>query len=69
MKQLCAWGGLPCGCTEFPWTWNGLVPAKCEEQMPDQLLGLRKVSAAGKERFRRYEAELEDNRRRARQVR
>ena len=37
--------------------------------MPDQLLGLRKVSAAGKERFRRYEAELEDNRRRARQVR
>ncbi len=66
--QLCCWGGLPCDCAEFPWTWDGLIPAKCETQMPDQLLGVRKVSAAGKERYRRYLAELEENRRKNKQL-
>lgn len=63
----CCWGGLPCGCTSFPWTHNGLIPQKCEDQMPDELLGLRKVSPAGKERFRAYQAELEENRRKTKQ--
>ena len=67
MKTLCCWGGLPCDCTVFPWTWNGLIPTKCEAQMPDQLLGLREVSAAGKDKYRRYLAELEENRRKNKQ--
>ena len=63
--MLCCWGGLPCDCTSFPWTENGIVPSKCEVQMPDQILGVRKVSAAGRERYRLYLAELEENRRKA----
>ena len=35
--------------------------------MPDQLLGLREVSAAGKDKYRRYLAELEENRRKNKQ--
>jgi hypothetical protein len=65
-KPNCPWGGLPCDCTAFPWTWNGLIPQKCEDQMPDALLGIRKVSAAGKARYQAYLAELEENRRKAR---
>jgi hypothetical protein len=34
--------------------------------MPDALLGIRKVSAAGKARYQAYLAELEENRRKAR---
>jgi hypothetical protein len=54
----CPWGGLPCDCTTFPYLKNGIVPIKCEEQMPDELLGLRKVSDAGKKRYAFYRGEM-----------
>jgi hypothetical protein len=56
--QICCWGGLPCDCSTFPYLRNGIVPPKCEAQMPDELLGVRKVSDKGKARFRAYQAEL-----------
>lgn len=55
----CPWGGLPCDCNKFPWLENGLVPQRCENQMPLALLGLRKVSLAGVARYNKYVAELE----------
>lgn len=58
----CPWGGLPCDCSTFPYLRNGIVPTKCEAQMPDEILGVRKVSEVGKARHRVYLAELEANR-------
>lgn len=60
MRQLCAWGGLPCDCDKFPWLVNGLVPDKCEAQMPDALLGIRKIGEKGKRRYKAYLTELEE---------
>jgi hypothetical protein len=45
------------------------VPRSCEVYMPDELLGHRKVSDAGKIRYRVYLAELEENRKRDRKSR
>jgi len=61
---LCPWGGLPCDCETFPSLVNGVIPEKCEAQMPDEILGVRKVSDGGKARYRAYLAELEANRKR-----
>lgn len=58
----CPWGGLPCNCESFPWLQNGLIPMKCENQMPLALLGLRKVSDKGKRRYEAYLLTLERNR-------
>ena len=60
--KICPWGGLPCDCRAFPFLKNGLVPSMCEEEMPPEILGLRKVSENGKLRHRAYLAEMEHNR-------
>lgn len=60
---LCPWKGLPCHCVGFPWLQNDTIPAACEDGMADELLGRRKVTEAGKERYRAYLAEVERNRR------
>jgi hypothetical protein len=64
---LCPWGGLPCDCATFPNLKNGIVPQQCEAQMPDELLGRRKVSKEGEARYRAYLAEIEANRNKAAQ--
>jgi hypothetical protein len=70
MRTLCPWNGLRCECRFFPWlTREGIVPRSCEVYMPDELLGHRKVSDAGKIRYRVYLAELEENRKRDRKSR
>ena len=61
----CPWHGLPCDCQDFPFLKNGIIPAACEESMPDEILGVRKVSDSGKARYKAYQAELEENRRKA----
>lgn len=65
MKMLCPWSGLPCDCQEFPWLVNGLVPKVCEDRpkvcedrMPDAILGIRKVSEDGINRYKKYLTEL-----------
>ena len=66
MQTLCPWNGLRCECRSFPWlNAQDIVPRSCEVYMPDELLGRRKVSEAGKARYRAYLAELEANRRKA----
>jgi hypothetical protein len=57
----CPWSGQPCECAAFPYTKNGVIPQYCEDRMPDEILGVRKVSPAGKARFKAYRAELEKN--------
>ena len=33
--SYCPWSGAKdCGCGKFPFTWNGLMPGRCEELMP-----------------------------------
>lgn len=63
MNKRCPWSGMPCECASFPYLRNGIVPAACEALMAEVLLGQRKVSDAGKQRYRAYLAELEENRR------
>ena len=48
---LCPWNGTACDCGEFPYKHNGLIPAKCEtvivDQMPE-LIPVRSVSDRAK---------------------
>ena len=65
--NLCPWNGLRCECRHFPWlNAQDIIPRSCEVHMPDELLGHRKVSDAGKIRYQVYLAELEANRKKAR---
>lgn len=61
--KRCPWGGLPCDCKEFPWIKDGVIPKRCEDQMPEALLGIRKVSDRGKQRYVAYVEEMERSRR------
>lgn len=56
--SLCPWKGLLCNCDRFPYLVNGRVPPPCEKDMPDALLGLRKVSDEGKARHLAYLKEM-----------
>ena len=63
-EERCPWSGQPCECPAYPWlTASGTVPPECEARMPDELLGHRKVSEAGKRRYEIYQDEIETNRR------
>lgn len=52
----CPWTGLPCDCAGFPWLEgrNGVIPAKCEIDMPIEMAAVRKVSTPFKARYLAY---------------
>lgn len=50
----CPWSGhKDCGCGAFPFTRNGLMPARCEELMPLYMVNahIDKVTPATKQRY------------------
>jgi len=50
---------MPCDCTQFPWlTHNAVIPPQCEDGMPEEILGRRPVSEAGKAKYKAYVAEI-----------
>lgn len=50
----CPWTGLICDCAGFPWLVNGVIPAKCEAEMPIEMAAIRKISPAMKARYQAY---------------
>lgn len=50
----CPWSGhKDCGCGEFPFTWNGLMPARCEDLLPLPMVNayLQQVTPATRKRY------------------
>lgn len=54
MQKRCPWVGKECDCQDFPWLVNDTLPAKCEQDMPMEMAGVRKVSPQMKARYRLY---------------
>ena len=54
--SYCPWNGVEnCGCGAFPFTWNGMMPKRCEELMPFAMMNAH-LKYLSPEKIKQYEA-------------